>query len=275
MPLLPIVCEFFRFCSISMPPQMADASTVTTMLPEERKLKWAQFIAGHAFSLFTLAYEIATFGVCFEDDEDNEKTAKEVGTRMQQAWLFGVMGDLLSVIVLSTVYGSPVDANSAHKIPPEDTNRSCCSTCTIRFVAPVAWGLASAYVGFASFQFGDHPACDTNGGDWLDAYLKASGGLLVLFGFGFLVIFVGLLLPILAYCCKPARTCTSKVLATFPFIDLFWQIQSVIWTYRSGSIGLAEACTLGFLTGSGHYLAEIGSFVISVVPVARVVELVA
>lgn len=69
-----------------------------------------------------------------------------------------------------------------------------------------------------------------------------------------------IVLPIFACCCKCTRTCSNKLLKTFPVIDVIWQLQSVIFGYRSGTFSVYVAAALGVVEVVAACFTEYGSF---------------
>ena len=245
-----------------------EATMVDTMPKEERIKKWVVFLIGNMLTIGSVIYELVSLDLCFVQGETNrnsvgiEETSGNTGDvegYLVVALWMGAVYEALSAVVLSAIYCSPIDAKSAHKVPPEDT-RGHCARLFLRFLTPCTWGVISLLLGLASLRFADFKTCDTNGGEWLTDYLLVSGYAMSIFGTIVLGIFMAIFLPIFACCCKCVRTFSNKLLKTFPVIDVVWQIQSVIFGYRSGSFSVYVAVALGVVEVIAACLTEYGSF---------------
>lgn len=220
----------------------------TTMQKEVRKQKWALFLFGNLVTIGSVIYELESLNLCFVEGETyrNSFGSEQVGHSRDvenfvvgALWL-GVVYEMLSALVLSTIYSSPLDAKSAHKVPPND-NRGHCARLFLRFLTPCIWGVLLILIGYASIRFATFRSCDTNGGTWLIDYLLVSGNGMLLLGFIFLIFFMAIFLPIFACCCECVRNLSNKLLKTFPYIELFWQLQNVVFGYRSGAFNVYVA----------------------------------
>ncbi|CAM9544070.1 unnamed protein product [Ectocarpus sp. 13 AM-2016] len=254
-------------------------SATTTMQKEERRQKWALFLFGNLLTIGSVIYESESLDLCFVEGETNRtslfgSSENNVGNSgdveryvVAALWL-GVVYEMSSALVLSTTYSSPLDAKSAHKVPPND-NRGHCARLFLRFLTPCIWGFLVILVGLASVRFATFRSCDTNGGTWLTDYLIVSGTGMLLFGSFFLISFMAIFLPIFACCCECVRILSNKLLKTFPYIELFWQLQNVVFGYRSGAFNVYVAVALGIVEVIGAVFSERGSCLL-LPPPARV-----
>lgn len=249
--------------------------SATTLQKEVRRKKWALFLLGNLLTIGSVIYELKSLNLCFVEGETYRNSfgfaeaghARDVERFVVAALWLGVVYEMLSALVLSTIYKSPLDAKSAHKVPPND-NRGHCARLFLRFLTPCTWGVLLILVGLASYRFATFRSCDTNGGAWLTDYLFVSGMGMVMFGSIFLIFFMAIFLPIFACCCSCVRTLCNKLLKTFPYIELFWQLQNVIFGYRSGAFNVYVAVALGIVEVIGAVFSERGSCLLP--PPARV-----
>lgn len=238
------------------------------IMPKEKRIrKWAFFIVGNLLTIGSVIYELISLNLCFVEGYTNRNSigldasgnSGDVEGYLTTSLWMGAVYEALSAIVMSAIYRAPLDAKSAHKVPPEDI-RGHCARLFLRFLTPTTWGVISLLLGLASMRFADYRACETNGGKWLTDYLLVSGYALSIFGAIFLLIFMAIFLPIFACCCKCVRTLSNKLLKTFPVIDVVWQLQSVIFGYRSGAFNVYVAIALGIVEVVGACFTEYGSF---------------
>lgn len=246
------------------------------MPKEERKRKWAFFVIGNLLTIGSVIYELMSLDLCFVGGEasrssiglDALRTSGDVEKYLVAGLWIGAFFEGLSAVVLSMIYSAPIDAKSAHKIPPED-GRGHFARLFIRFLTPFTWGAVSILLGLASVRFARFTTCQTQGGEWLTDYLLASGFAMFFFGLFFLVLFMAIVLPAFAFCCKCGRSCGNRLLRTFPVIDVVWQLQGVIFGYRSGAFNVYVAIAVGVVEVVAAYLSESGSFL---PPPARVLS---
>lgn len=172
----------------------------------------------------------------------------------------------MSAIILCCVYRSPLDIKSVHKIPAND-NRHCGGAFVVHVLAPLSWALICLSVGAASIKFAENSSCGGEGGSGLKGYLQYSGIVMVVLGGALFVLFSALVLFSCAgptscavgFCASVRRGVHSVVLAKAPYVDLWWQLQGVIWSYRAGSFSLAAAIVTGAISALGEVLTAIGS----------------
>lgn len=117
------------------------------------------FLVGNLISVAVVVSEIVEINVCFDEklNDDDEYTTEE-NTFNVFAWtivslVLGLLVDASSAFILSTIYRSPLDIKSAHKIPPGDM-RGCVGTAMVKCVAPFSWGLVYLCGSFASISYG-------------------------------------------------------------------------------------------------------------------------
>lgn len=184
-------------------------NSATTMQKEVRRQKWALFLFGNLLTIGSVIYELESLDLCFVEGETYRNSfgfedaghAKDVEGLVVAALWLGVVYEMLSALALSTIYSSPLDAKSAHKVPPND-NRGHCARLFLRFLTPCVWGALLILVGYASLRFSFFRSCDTNCGTWLTDYLIVSGTSMFLFGLFFRIGFMAIFLPIFACCCE-------------------------------------------------------------------------
>lgn len=256
------------------------------------------FIVGNLASVAGIAYEIAELDVCFDeklgdDDFTDDKTPEEnADGAYANLWFLFIVGlwvDVFSAVSLSAVYRTPLDIKSAHKIPPGDV-RNPQMVAIVNFLAPFSWSVVYLCGGYASQDFGDNLACGGGaGGSGLAEYLRWSGVLMVIFGWGMLLLAAFMVKAACSCCCcccccceprtphgvhptqvvrTPPRvfgitwspgTMNKRVLSKSKFFDLGWHLQGAVVSYRIGALGLIEAVLVGLFGGLGAALAELGS----------------
>ena len=224
--------------------------------PELRWKVWIVFAVEKLASITCIAVEIATLGVCFDDyvsgvgepSLESTEVAELMDYEANQTYdivrfvlIFGLVVEVVSAVVLSRIYRSPLDIKSVHKIPPDDL-RSCGGNMMVFFLAPFSWAVIYLIGGIASVMYGIHASCGGNGGEGLDVYLAVSGFLMELVGFGLLV--TSLVTLCFSFgspsrctdgCCATARRGVSKrILSKGAVFELFWILQGVVWSYRTG-----------------------------------------
>lgn len=116
--------------------------------------------------------------------------------------------------------------------------------------------------------YGENSLCEGGVEDeGLLRYLVISGPCMLLFGLAMLL-FSGLAL----FACPPPLKCMkpffkavgsnvhTKILSKGIWFDLFWQLQGVILSYRTGSFGLLTSILAGCGGVAGEWMAAFGSF---------------
>lgn len=249
---------------------------------------WSCFVIGTSLVVTVVVIEILTFDVCFtkldtvdrfdddkldplgfDDDEAYEiREAEEIVFYMVMSALSaGAALEVISLIVLSATYRAPLDAKSAYKIPPNDPR--CLAGFMARFLGPLTWGLVCLCMGVASTLYSSYESC---GGEEIGEDLQ----LVFLIVFGYLMICAGALLaalslllactacgcdpPLIGCCCSMSRQFMHRrVLSTGTFFDFWWQLSGVMWSYRTGSLGVQLTIVLLITTVIGEFLSAIGS----------------
>lgn len=248
---------------------------------ETRRKKWAMFVVGNLISAAVVISEIAELDICFDESligmDDDAITSAELEAGIDReaeltngvmmfTLIFGLWVEVFSAIILSLKYRSPLDIKSVHKIPSDDM-RSCGASVIINFLAPFSWAIIYLFGGLASIYFGSNSSCGGQGGAGVEFYLLFSG-LVMTFG-GLLMLALSILILFFS-CGSPTRhtdgCCTAfrrnvrkRILSKGPYLDLFWQLQGSIWSYRTGGFGLV---TFIFVSASGVFgevLAACGS----------------
>lgn len=252
---------------------------------------WTLFLLGNGLVLGVLVIEIMTLSVCFEDFDgfenynDDDRIQNRANMDSEDAYdldeaegivynmvmvalVAGLSLEVVSAIILSCTYKTPLDAKSAYKIPAND-RRSCLAGFVARFLAPITWGLICVCMGAASYMYNSYSPCD---GEHISertryAFLIAFGLLMAISG-GMLVV-ISMLLACFACgieptcmgcCCSFGRRFMHKrVLATAFFFDLWWQLSGVMWVYRTGQFGLNATIGLLVVNVLGEVLSECGS----------------
>lgn len=227
---------------------------------------WLMYILGNLMTIGCVVSEVRSVQVCFDAvvvDDDIVGRSYEANARMTQDWIiislvYGLSMDVVSAMVLSAIYRAPLDMKSVHRIPPED-RRNFWGDFIKHFLAPLSFSLASLSAGVVSVEYADNSPCghpvDSAG---LRGYLHMSGICLFIIG-SVLLLLSGLFFP-LAFnsslprvhaCCVGVRGNTlSFILSKTPYLDLWWQVQGAMWSYRTGSfttgttIGVIAACTV-------------------------------
>lgn len=238
--------------------------------------QWPIFAIGNMIQTASVVYELVVLDVCLTQarpdsmfaptDEELEEQEQGILLVIRTALVLGLGYDLLSTLILSKVFESPLDAKHAYKIPPEQ-ELGCCTRVIIRHITPLVWGVVCILVGVASVMLGEgreggsRVTCDLSRSDDVKIALSVSGVALALVG-GVLITVMAILLPCLGYCCEPATTCFNRMSRTFPEIDLTWQGFSIVWAYSSGSIGAVTASILAGLEVLASVLTIFGSSVL-------------
>lgn len=250
---------------------------------------WTCFLLGNALVVAVLIIEITTLRVCFdefeelesfnddrypngpdrEDAYEAEEAQSIVYNIVMVALIAGVSLEVVSLAILSCTYRAPLDAKSAHKIPADDRGH-CLAGFIARFLAPFTWGVICVCIGAASYLYNLYSPC--GGGPNMSertryVFLVIFGLLMAICG-GVLVV-VSLLMACFAcavepwclgWCCRSGRRCMQKrVLAIAWFFDLWWQLAVVMWTYRTGGIGLNITLVLLAVNIVGEIMSECGS----------------
>lgn len=247
---------------------------------EARRSKWAMFVVGNLLSAGVVIFEISKLSVCFDgyvgDDDDMHDTDNLNAAIDSNATftygitmftlVFGFWVELLSTFALSTIYRSPLDIKSVHKVPPDDL-RHCGASIIVNFLAPFSWAVIYVSGGLASVYHSAHSSCKGQGGSGLELYLLLSGSFMMASGFGMLGISGFILIcscgsPTRATdrCCAVARRRIHDGLLTKgPYLHVFWQVQGAIWSYRAGGFGLASVLFVGLGGVFGELLSAFGS----------------
>ncbi|CAM9405396.1 unnamed protein product [Ectocarpus fasciculatus] len=246
---------------------------------EKKTLKWVMFLVGNLISVAVVVSEIAEVNVCFDEklsDDDDEYTTEENAENLF-GWtivslILGLLVDVSSALILSANYRSPLDIKSAHMIPPGDM-RSCVGTAMVKCVAPFSWGLVYLSGSLASIAYGDNSPCGGGvEGSVIQDYLMFSGGVMGIMAF----FMIGLAFSMCLTCCStpeanppgvPPQGCcynsdswNTRVLLKGPLLDLGWQLQGTVVSYRAGAISLNAAILLAASGVVGEVLAAFGSF---------------
>ena len=246
--------------------------------PELRWRMWILFAVEKLASTTCIAFEIYTLDVCFDENIWDDQTSLET-TEVAElldyeakrtyyivlfTLIFGLVVEIVSAVVLSCIYGSPLDIKSVHRIPPNDL-RNCGGNLMVFFLAPFSWAVIYLIGGIASVLYGIHASCSGHGGQGLDVYLAVSGFFMLIVGFGLLVTSVFILFFAFGSpsrctdgCCATARRVISKrILSKGAWFEIFWILQGVVWSYRTGdptttilgvmivSLGLVVFCAGG------------------------------
>lgn len=241
--------------------------------------RWYIFVVGNLMQIASVVYEIVVLDVCFTQadpdnttefsptDEEVEEQAEGVEWGIRIALILALGYDLLSALILSKVYGSPLDAKHSYKIPPEH-QVGCCTILLIRHATPLVWGVVCMLMGALSMALGT----DGNIGDMITCDLSRNtsslknavyfGGLALGLVGAFLVVVMAVILPCFGYCCKPATTCFSRMSRIFPLVDLTWQGFGLLWGYSAGSLGVVAVSILASLEVLAFFLTFFGSFVL-------------
>lgn len=248
---------------------------------ERRRRKWAMFVLGNLISASVVISELAELNVCFAEYvgnvDDDDLTSGEIEDRknyeasvtngvMMFTLIFGLWVDVFSALTLSLIYRSPLDIKSVHKIPYDDV-RNCGGMVIVFFLAPFSWAVIYLFGGVASIYFATNSSCGGQGGAGAEAYLAVSG-IIMTFGGLFMLALSALILffscgsPLRRTdgCCASVRRRISKtLLSKGPYFDFFWQMQGLVWTYRTGGLGLIEFISIGTSGVLGEVLAACGS----------------
>lgn len=247
--------------------------------------RWMMFFVGILLSAGAVGLEIGQLDVCFDEQfghvdfdipteyfkwvEHQEYSTAFTKNIVIAALAFGLAVEVLSGIVLSRVYRSPLDIKSVHKIPPGDL-RSMLGNTFLFFLAPFSWAIIYILGGVASIFFAGSPPCNGHEEWVLEQYLNISGVAMVAIGILFFVISV-LIIPF--SCGSPAR-CTDGccamvrrwihqyILPLGLLFEIIWQVQGVVWSYRTGVFGFQ----LAIVVGAGSVLGELLAFWFSFPP---------
>lgn len=248
---------------------------------ETRRKKWAMFVAGNLISAAVVISEIAGLDICFDEagfgkDDDVTSSAELEAERDREAELtngvmmftliFGLWVEVFSASILSLKYRSPLDIKSVHKIPSDDM-RSCGASVIINFLAPFSWAIIYLFGGIASIYFATNSSCGGQGGSGVELYLALSG-LVMTFG-GLLMLALSILILFFSCgsptrhtdgCCAAfRRNVRKRILSNGPYLDLFWQLQGSVWSYRTGGFGLLAFIFVSASGVFGEVLAACGS----------------
>lgn len=226
------------------------------MEPELPWKKWIMFAFEKVASANCIAFEVSTLDVCFDEYVEGITDTSLESTEVQEVMdyeasitydlvrftlIFGILVEVISAVVLSRVFRSPLDFKTVHKIPPDDL-QSCQENILVFFLAPFTWAVIYLIGGVSSVSYGIHASCGGEGGQALDVYLIVSGVFMGLVGFGLFgtsVVALGFSFGSPSRCtngcCAEARRGVStKVLSKGAFFELCWIIQGLLWSYRTG-----------------------------------------
>lgn len=226
------------------------------MEPELRWKTWIMFAFEKVASANCVAFEVSTLDVCFDEYvtgiTETSLESTEVAELMDYeasltynivrfTLLFGLLAEILSAVVLSRMFRSPLDFKSVHKIPPDDL-QNCEENVLVLFLAPFSWAVIYLIGGMASVSYGIHASCGGEGGQALDVYLIVSGVFMEFVGF----VLLGTSLVALCFsfgspsrctdgCCATTRRgISSKILSKGVVFELCWILQGLVWSYRTG-----------------------------------------
>ena len=229
--------------------------------------RWARFITGHVLSAVAAIYEITQLSVCFDeklDDDDGtpEENESIVLDNMMGSLTLCLFVDIASAVFLSTIYGQPFDIKHVHKIPDNDPATYGCGTCIVHSLAPFTWGFELSAAGFTSILHSKYSSCEGQGGEGLEYYFLFTGA--VAGTYGLFMIGVSALTLFLCFTddhctnwCTRARERNRKnFLTKGPYIEYWCMLQGVIWSYRTGSLGLVELIFVAVAGFSGVTLAD-------------------
>lgn len=241
------------------------------------------FVVGNMLSAGAVCFEIYELvDVCFDEkfgqvdfhiriesfewEEHQEYPTASTKYIVITALAFGLAVEVLSGIVLSRVYKSPLDIKSVHRIPPNDLRGMLANT--FRFILPpFSWAVIYILGGIASIFFAESPPCDGHEEWVLERYLNISGIAMMVIGIVLFVISV-LIIPFScgspARCadrgCAKARRIVQYILRLGLLFEIVWQVQGVVWSYRTGAFGFQLAISVGACSVVGELLAFWSSF---------------
>ena len=241
---------------------------------------WGMFAGGHLISGAVIVSVMSQLlFVCFYDyaGDDVSGATQNVDGKVQGSTTiptkdtvmftltFGLIVDVLFAVLLSVVYRVPLDIKSVHHIPLEAL-LSCGEYFTVFVLAPFSWASIYLLGGTASRYLSLDLRCEEQGGSGLGLYLTISGMSMTLVG----VILLGIsLMGLCSSLGSPvkrkdgfgASVCTiisQHMLSTGVVLDIGWQLQAVIWSYRTGGFGLAMVFLVGTCSMLGALLPSIG-----------------
>lgn len=179
--------------------------------------------------------------------------------------VFGVTVDFFFAVVLSVLYRVPLDIKSVHHIPLE-AMLSYGEYFIVLFLAPFSWSLIYLFGGTASRYLSLDFSCEAQGGSGLEFYLTISGMSMTIVG----VILLGI--SMVGLCsslgspsrgsdgCRAGinRIISEHLLSIGVVLDVFWQLQAVVWSYRTGGFQLVLALFVGMCSVIGALLPSIG-----------------
>lgn len=249
---------------------------------EKRRKKWAMFVAGNLISAAVVISEIAQHDICFDEtigdidddaissaerEEEVDRQASITNGVMIFTLIFGLWVEVFSATTLSLIYRSPLDIKSVHKIPSDDM-RTCGASVIVNFLAPFSWATIYLFGGVASIYFSTNSSCGGQGGSWVEFYLALSGivmtfGGLLMLAISMLILFFSCGSPtrLTDRCCAAfRRNINKRILSKGPYLDIFWQLQGLVWSYRTEGFGLLAAIFVGASGVFGEILAACGSF---------------
>ena len=248
-----------------------------------RKNKWELFVGGNLISAAVIVSEISQVKGCFDEPREEMSDAtdgragntaeSEIGTgesirvMVIALLVFGLVTELISAVVLSSQYRSPLDIKSMRKVPP-DTIRSCGgASVVVNFLAPFSWGVIYTCGSYVTIQVDTFASCGGHEGSGLVMYLVVSGLFIFLVGLSLLALAVFMLIfscgspaRCTDNCCAAVRRAYSRrILSIAALLDVFWQVQGSVWLYRTGGVDGSVFVVLVVLCIVGGVLAALGS----------------
>lgn len=237
------------------------------------------FLIGNFISLATVLFEISELGACGVEGqvggqpENNEAEGKvPTAALMILVLLWGTVMDVLSGIIMSCAFCSPLDIKSAHVLVSQ--GRRTCVLVVMGFLSCVSWTVLFFSWAFISVGFVDEIPCSDGevGGAGFEAYLKVSGILMILVGCFALFCLIVLTGASMLVACLSLICCdflsaddwmdgleTTRFLRLNFAFDWLWKVHGTILSYRTGSVGLGMAVFLGFSGTLGEVVGLIGS----------------
>lgn len=241
---------------------------------------WGMFVGGHLISVAVILSVMSQLLiVCFHeyDGDDVSSARRNVDGKVAGGasiptkdtvlftLMFGLIIDVLFAVLLSFVYRVPLDIKSVHHIPLE-AMLSCGEYFIVFVLAPFAWALIYLFGGTASRYLYLDLWCEAQGGSGLGLYLAISGmsmtiiGLIML-GISMMGLCSSLGSPVKrvdGFGASVCKTISQHVLSTGVVLDIGWQLQAVIWAYRTGGFGLLMVVLVSACSILGAFLPSIG-----------------
>lgn len=240
------------------------------------------FAAGNLVS-FVVIVSVMTqlLIVCFDDKygngddnfartrtrkRDSHNTTAHTKDTVFFTLMFGLVVEIIFAVVLSFTYRSPLDIKSVYHIPLE-AFLSCGDYLLVFVLAPFSWAVIYLLGGTASRFLSIHSFGVEQGGSGLEHYLTISGMSMTLVGLMFLGIsVVGLFCSFGSparrtngCCAAVCRIISQHILSTGLFLDIGWQLQGIVWSYRTGGFGLIMSVFVGMCGVVGTVLSAIGT----------------